>query len=385
MRGQPVRRHTWIRLGAVIWGLAVAACFGAVAATALAAQRTSTTPNPAPLWNAYPLDDGGSNAGQSGTTGAAGGSGGTATSVAKTSPAHTATTHLADEAGDGPPWLLMAAAASGGALFVVLLLMIQGRRARKRERYLVATGAADEWLWLGPSNGRREGEAANGALPPEPAFEIVEARAVPRHRFERADAPSGEAERAAANGVAEEAESREVAERAERNGVAAGAAANGVAEGAAANGVAEAAERNGVAEGAERNGVAEAGAHGGSADGALPNGTPGDSRRGPICQVRWSRAGACFYAVVTDHDGLDERVARSPSFEWHGHEPPDEESREARAALRVLAKELRDAGWRPMRVKGSDFDQPRWYARRFRGPVAEGAQLSAPRSGSAGG
>jgi hypothetical protein len=409
----------------VIWGLAVAACFGAVAATALAAQRTSTSPNPAPLWNAYPLDDGASNAGQSGSSGAtgtAGGSGGGAAASAAHAPKHATTAHLTDDAGDGPPWLLMAAAAAGGALFVVLLLVIQGHRARKRERYLVATGAADEWPWLGPSNGRREGGAAKGALPPEPAFEIVEALAVPRHRFERAATRSGEAEGAAASGVAEGAEPREAAQRAERDGVAEGAAAangvakgaerNGVAEGAAAsgvdgaaaaNGVADGAERNGVAEGAERNsvaegaerhgvaeaagrnGVAEAGAQGGSLDGALPNGKPADSRRGPICQVRWSRAGACFYAVVTDDAGLDEQVARSPSFEWHGHQPPDEESREARAALRVLAKELRDMGWRPMRVKGSDFDEQRWYARRFRGPVAGGAELSAPRSGSAGG
>jgi hypothetical protein len=192
-------------------------------------------------------------------------------------------------------------------------------------------------------------------------------------------------EGAAANGVAEGADASDGAEGTAANGVVEGAEPRAVVEDAAANGVAAGGAPSEVAEGAERNGVAEAGALGGSADGALSNGQPADSRRGPICQVRWSRAGACFYAVVTDDDGLDERVARSPSFEWHGHEPPDEESREARAALRVLAKELRDTGWRPMRVKGSDFHQPRWYARRFRGPVAEGAELSAPRSGSAGG
>jgi hypothetical protein len=31
-----------------------------------------------------------------------------------------------------------------------------------------------------------------------------------------------------------------------------------------------------------------------------------------------------------------------------------------------------------MRVKGADFDEQRWYARRFRGPVAEGEEVSVP-------
>ncbi|HMI68455.1 MAG TPA: hypothetical protein VK510_00585, partial [Solirubrobacteraceae bacterium] len=57
---------------------------------------------------------------------------------------------------------------------------------------------------------------------------------------------------------------------------------------------------------------------------------------------------------------------------------PDEDSREARTAVRVLAKELRDKGWRPMRAKGDDFDEQRWYARRFRFPVAEGDDDVAP-------
>jgi hypothetical protein len=287
-------------------------------ATSIAAQRTSTTPNPEPLWNAYPLDNGGSSAGAGGAK-----SGSTATPArAATTTAQTATTHLSDEAGDGPPWLLMAAAAGGGALFVVVLLTLQGRRARKREPDLVR--AADKWPWLKPSDARahdrrveRLREATNGAPPREPAFDIAEAIAVPRRRFER--------------------EPEEMA----------------------------AATTNGTA-------AAPAG-----------NSKPAAARRGPICQVRWSPAASCFYAVMTDADGFDERVARSPSFEWHGHEPPDEESREARAALRVLSKELRDSGWRPMRLKGTDFDEQRWYARRFRGPVAEGEEVSAPTSGSA--
>jgi hypothetical protein len=93
------------------------------------------------------------------------------------------------------------------------------------------------------------------------------------------------------------------------------------------------------------------------------------SRNGPVCQVRWSRRAARFYAATTDPDGTERRLARSPRFEWHEPSPPDEESREAQAALRQLAKELRDKGWRPLRAKGVDFDERRWYARRFRWPT----------------
>jgi hypothetical protein len=108
------------------------------------------------------------------------------------------------------------------------------------------------------------------------------------------------------------------------------------------------------------------------------NGRAAAARRGPICQVRWSAPGTCFYAVTTDVDGVEHRLAWSPPIEWREPGPPDEDSREARAALRVLAKELRDKGWRPMRAKGDDFDEQRWYARRFRFPVVEGDDDVAP-------
>jgi hypothetical protein len=49
---------------------------------------------------------------------------------------------------------------------------------------------------------------------------------------------------------------------------------------------------------------------------------------------------------------------------------PPEQTLEAQAAIRRLAKTLRDSGWRPMRIKGKDFDEPQWYARRFRYPEA---------------
>jgi hypothetical protein len=292
----------------VVWGLVVAACVGGVAASPVAAQ----TPDPEPLWNAYPLDD--SDAGAAGTgQSAAGRQSGSTTPAASPAGATTTQARLTDEAGDGPPWLLMAAAAAGGALFVALLLVLQSRRARRRLPDLVVP-AADEWPWLKsapngaaarevrvervkePVSGTERQPFAPVGQPLEPTFEIAEAVAVPRHRFDR-EPPA-------------------------------------------------------------------------------PNGAAAHSRRGPICQVRWSRDDACFYALTTDAEGAEERVARSPSFEWDRAEPPDEESREARAALRVLSKELRDHGWRPMRVKGADFDEQRWYARRFRLPVGEPAAPS---------
>jgi hypothetical protein len=88
---------------------------------------------------------------------------------------------------------------------------------------------------------------------------------------------------------------------------------------------------------------------------------------GPVCQVRWNRQGKFFFAVTTGPDGSERGIARSPRFDWDGPTPP-EPSQEPEAALKVLSKELRDQGWRPLRAKGFDFDQRRWYARRFKLP-----------------
>ena len=87
----------------------------------------------------------------------------------------------------------------------------------------------------------------------------------------------------------------------------------------------------------------------------------------PVCQVRWSPRGS-FYAVTTEADGTERVIARSPSVDAHGPEPPDQEP-ELEAALKVLSKQVRDLGWRPLRARGVDFDQRRWYARRFRWPT----------------
>jgi hypothetical protein len=100
----------------------------------------------------------------------------------------------------------------------------------------------------------------------------------------------------------------------------------------------------------------------------------------PVCQVRWSPRGS-FYAVTTDANGTERVVARSPRVDAHGPEPPEQEP-ELEAALKVLSKEVRDRGWRPLRARGVDFDERRWYARRFRWPTeaetADGAK-PAPR------
>ena len=89
---------------------------------------------------------------------------------------------------------------------------------------------------------------------------------------------------------------------------------------------------------------------------------------GPVCQVRWSPTGGCFVAFTTDPNGTERRVARSPQVGASRSEPPEQEP-EFEAALKVLSKQLRDLGWRPLRARGLDFDERRWYARRFRWPT----------------
>jgi hypothetical protein len=308
-----------------------------MAGTSVAAQK----PNPQPLWNAYPLDE---NQGASG--GGAQNASTTTTSTQPAAPAASTTTQpsvTVEQAGDGPPWVLMIVAAAGGALFVVVLLTLQGRRARRREEALV--GVTDEWPWL-TASGRRDrvervAHAWNGVAAER--VPVANGRAP-----ERADEPERAGE-PAANGAASEW----VAER----------EPDGDVEHASEPSfdVAEAAE-------VPRNRF----------DREAANGRPVAGRRGPICQVRWSAAATCFYAITTDVDGVEHRLAWSPPFEWDEDGPPDEDSREARAAMRVLAKELRDKGWKPMRAKGEDFGEPRWYARRFRFPVVEGDDDATP-------
>jgi hypothetical protein len=89
---------------------------------------------------------------------------------------------------------------------------------------------------------------------------------------------------------------------------------------------------------------------------------------GPVCQIRWSRRGRWFYAVRIDPDGAEHRIGRSPRVDCDEPAPPGE-TPEASAALRQLVKDLRRGGWRPLRARGIDFEERRWYARRFRWPT----------------
>jgi hypothetical protein len=107
------------------------------------------------------------------------------------------------------------------------------------------------------------------------------------------------------------------------------------------------------------------------------NGRRAAPRKSPVCQIRWSRRGGWFYAVTIDNDGGEQRLGRSPRFDWAGPAPP-EETPDARAALRRLAKDLRERGWRPLRAKGVDFDERRWYCRRFRWPTEAEVEAGGP-------
>jgi LPXTG-motif cell wall-anchored protein len=103
--------------------------------------------------------------------------------------------------------------------------------------------------------------------------------------------------------------------------------------------------------------------------------------RGPVCQIRWNHRGRWFYAATVDADGAEQRLGRSPVVDWDAPGPP-EETPEARAALRRLAKDLRERGWRPLRARGIDFDERRWYARRFRWPTAAEIEAAGADEGS---
>jgi MYXO-CTERM domain-containing protein len=92
------------------------------------------------------------------------------------------------------------------------------------------------------------------------------------------------------------------------------------------------------------------------------------ARESMACQIHWSRRGRSFYAVSVDADGIEHMLARSARLEEAGPAPPDE-TPDARAALRKLAKDLRERGWRPLRARGVDFGERQWYARRFRWPT----------------
>ena len=108
---------------------------------------------------------------------------------------------------------------------------------------------------------------------------------------------------------------------------------------------------------------------------------PAAARNAPVCQVHWIERGSRFTAKTIDDDGVEHRLASSPPIASPVTSPP-KQTPEAERALRQLAKDLRERGWKPLRAKGTDFDEPQWYARRFKRPPpearSEGAQGGAP-------
>jgi hypothetical protein len=110
---------------------------------------------------------------------------------------------------------------------------------------------------------------------------------------------------------------------------------------------------------------------------ANADGRPVPTRKGPVCQIRWSRRARRFYAFTVDENGSEQQLARSPVVDWDQPGPP-EETPEARAAIRRLTKSLRDGGWRLLRARGVDFHERQWYARRFRWPTEAEAQPGGP-------
>ena len=217
--------------------------------------------------------------------------------------------------GMGPSWIAIVALAVGGAVMLSILLL---RRARLSPRRAVGASGDDE---VTAHDARRQ-PAAAGAVPYEPDGTA----AAGRPSSPQAPAATPEPRAAGAFGHETVADVALPGRRFERG-----------------------------ATGASREERPGAGA-----------------RNEPVCQIRWvpGRRGSCFYAAMIDTDGIERALAWSPRFEWRGPSPP-EETAEAQAALRQLAKELRTSGWRPLRAKGTDFDEQRWYARRFRQPAAE--------------
>jgi hypothetical protein len=286
--------------------VAIACVMGGLAAAVAPAQQ----PDPQELWRAYPLDPSPKTSGATATQQPA---------VPKerspaVQPAATKASPLQEGTSSGPSWLVLFAAAAGGAAFVAIILAVYDRLAARR-RARRSASAVDMELHALPEDlpwpprwpaGERVPERPDG----EPATVAREPERATYRPGTRAtfDLPTQ---------ASFEAPGRPRPARPPVDPVPRTAA----------------------------------------------------SRNGPVCQVRWSRRGARFIAVTTDADGVEKRIARSPQFEWSELSPPSEDSRAAQAALRQLAKELRDKGWRPLRAKGFDLDERQWYARRFRWPT----------------
>jgi hypothetical protein len=357
---EPVLRHSDATLSAALWRRGAAVCIIAGALAALAvpaavADRAATTgPNPEQLWRAYPLE-------QTSTSGT-----GTSASPPDSGRGAGASSPVTDGRAprSGPPWITILVLVAVSAVLVLVLVAL-GRRRRSESATRGAHSAVDgapraaaahaepkaaaiptgPGSWTAeqpPAEGRRAPRArtgrsqpvklpppANGAVPQEGARPRVAATAPSRRRESSPALPLPAPPPSATP------EGRTVPARGQPPVDPTAAAGGRVAPG------------------------------GGRTRREKPRST--GPRSGPVCQIRWlpSRRGSCFRAVTVDAEGVERTLALSPRFSWSGPSPP-EQSPEAQAALRRLAKQLRDKGWQPMRAKGTDFNEQRWYARRFR-------------------
>jgi hypothetical protein len=338
---------TWRRtaLGCVV-GCGAAAL---TSSSAVAAAPSSTTPEQ--LWRAYPLE-------QTVTSGS-----GTSARppVSRPSAGGSPSTAKAPEHSSGAPWIALVVAIVGAGLAVVAL------RARRRpvspvpRPGPVAAGDRDA------ANTPRSPGVAAAAMPPGPrwAEQAKPPASRPAARARTGPTPSVAHLKPTPppNGLPRQGSRTSGAGRVQsrpRAGAPPGSPAP-PPPAAKARGPAGAAPGNKAA------GPGIASGNGVTAKRDRARATA--ARKGPICQIRWwpTGRGSHFRAVTVGPDGVERTVATSPRLDWGGPSPP-EQSREAQAALRHLAKQLRESGWRPMRAKGKDFDEERWYARRFRQP-----------------
>lgn len=271
----------------------MAACLVAGSAVlALPGHAAAASSDPAPLWQAFPLDETASGGGAP-TVQRAGG---------RPAPGVPSSITAGQLGGSGVPWLVLVLGAAATAVFVAAVIDIRraGRPARRRTAYLLER---------------------------------------------RPTAPAGPRRRSAAHARTRGTDERLVRWPAEEAAIA-GAQPN-----------ASPPDERASPTPPEPAAIS---AGGGRARSTRPRG-------GPVCQVRWlpRGRGMCFCAVIIDGDGAERTLATSAPVEWRGSGPPDE-SPEARAALRQLSKTVRESGWRAMRAKGRDFDEPQWYARSFR-------------------
>lgn len=275
-------------------------------------RAVAAASDPAPLWQAFPLDEA-----PAGSTAATGGTApARERSAGRRSPEASSSITPSQLGGGGVPWLVLVLGAASTAVFVAVALDLRrgALSARRRTAYYDRRPAV-------PARSRRRAAPAAPARTrgAPPARHPGEDTSPPRARL-TAPAPAGPPPDV---GPPPEAARPPAAAPAPDPG------ANG-------------------------------------APARRPR-----ARGGPVCQVRWlpRGRGMCFSAVITEEDGSERTLATSPPVPWRRSGPPDE-TPEARAALRQLSKTVRESGWRAMRAKGKDFDEQRWYARRFR-PITE--------------